>query len=214
MNKIELLIFDLDGTLVDSRKDIANAINYSLKTLGFTEKDVGTITGYVGEGLKSTMYKALDNAHDEVLDKAVELFRNYYIIHPVDHARLYPGVEDFLKNSSSIKKAVLSNKDHAICVKTLELLDVNRYFEIVVGGDNYNCRKPDPCSLIKIMEYTKVPKEKILMVGDMDSDINAGKNAGVKTCAVTYGFRKRDELEGHNPDYIIDGILELKNILN
>ncbi|MCB4791365.1 MAG: HAD-IA family hydrolase [Elusimicrobia bacterium] len=211
--RIKLIIFDLDGTLVNTKKDIARAINYSLVNVGLKEKDIETITSYIGEGLRNTMFKALDLKHEELLDKAVGLFKSYYIEHPVDDAYVYPGVKEFLEKAT-MTKAVISNKDRDLCVKTLELLNINGYFDVVVGGEDPNCRKPDPCPLLKVMKNLGVDSSSSMIVGDMESDIIAGKAAKIKTCAVTYGFGKIEDIRKAAPDYLIDSFSELNKFIN
>ena len=209
---ISLIMFDLDGTLVDTKVDIANAMNYSLVNVGLQTKDVDTITSYVGDGLRTTIHKSLDQKHDELLDKAVELFKFYYFDHPVDYAYIYPGVNEFLERTKYIKKAIVSNKDTDLCIRTLEVLKIDKYFDIVLGGEDPHCRKPDPCPLIKVMKQLKKGPAESMIVGDMDSDINAGKLAGIATCGVTYGFGKIEDIKRSDPEYLIENFSELSKI--
>ena len=207
--KIKLIIFDLDGTLVDTKKDISNAINYALRNIGLKEKDVETITSYVGEGLKNTMFKALDMKHEDLLDRSVELFKGYYLKHLVDNALVYPGVLEFLKLSYGIKKAVISNKDTDLCIETLKKLQLGKYFDIILGGDDPKCRKPDPCPLLKVMRTFNIEASSSLIIGDMDCDIIAGKAAKIRTCAVTYGFGKMQDIVKLSPDHIVNNFMDL-----
>jgi phosphoglycolate phosphatase len=211
---INLIIFDLDGTLVDTKVDIANAINYSLTNVGLKAKNLETITSYIGEGLKNTVHRALDLKHDELLDKAVELFRGYYLEHPIDNACMYKGVNEFLEKTMHIRKAVVSNKDTDLCVKTLDMLGIGKYFDMVLGGDDPNCRKPDPCPLLKVMKHVSKKPSESMIVGDMDGDITAGKLAKIKTCGVTYGFGKIEDIRNSKPDYLIDSFIELNKLIN
>ena len=212
--KINLIIFDLDGTLVDTKVDIANAINYSLAKVGLKAKDVETVTSYIGEGLDNTMHKALDMKHDNLLSKAVELFRSYYIEHPVDNACLYNGVNEFLEKTMHIRKAVVSNKDTDLCIKTLDMLNISKYFDIVIGGEDPNCRKPSACPLFKVMKHVNKNPSESMIVGDMGGDITAGKLARIKTCGVTYGFGKIEDIKNSKPDYLIDSFNELNGLIN
>lgn len=210
---IGLIIFDLDGTLVDSREDIAGAVNFTLKQFGLKEKSLSEITSYIGSGLEELIRKSLGEKKDSLLNEAVSRFEQYYTLHSVDKSRLYPGVKEVLEHFKDKRKSVVTNKKYRFARLALETLGVYGYFEDVLGGDNSGCMKPSSCSLDQTIEKLKVPKEKTIIVGDMDVDILAGKRAGIATCAVTYGIGKKEDILKARPDYIIDNISELKKII-
>jgi phosphoglycolate phosphatase len=214
MRAIELIIFDLDGTLVDSRKDIVNAANFMLESLGFNKKPFDEIVSYVGKGVKALIKNALGKNEDGLSDKALEIFKSYYIQHPADYAYLYPGVIETLKHFDRKKKAVITNRNHKSSETILEKMGIADYFEDIIGDDNTTCLKPSKCQFDKLFDKLSLRNRgKVIMVGDMDIDILAGRAAGVSTCAVTCGLGKRLDIERSMPDYIIDEMTQLKDII-
>ena len=214
MKKIDIIIFDLDGTLVDSKTDIATSINHARAALGLPEKNVEEISRCVGGGLKETVKKTLGEEGERLIDKAVVLFKEHYKKNPVKYSRLYPGVRKTLSYFSSKILSVVTNKDHDITVKILKELEIYDLFAYVTGGDDPECRKPSPCPVNSILEKTGVPKDKAVIVGDMDIDIITAQNAGISSCAVTYGIGKKEDITRTKPDYIIHRITELRDIFS
>jgi phosphoglycolate phosphatase len=214
MREIELIIFDLDGTLVDSRQDIVNAANFMLKSLSLKEKPAEEIVSYVGKGVDSFIIDSLGRNANSTKDKALEIFRSYYKQHPADNAYIYPGVCETLDYFKAKEKAVVTNRNHRSAEALLKKMGMANYFKNIIGDDNKICLKPSRCQIDKLLKKLSVEKrEKVLMVGDMDIDVFAGKAAGVMTCAVTYGLGKKLDIERAMPDYIIDDMRRLKDII-
>jgi phosphoglycolate phosphatase len=198
-----VLIFDLDGTLVDSKKDIANSLNYALRHEGLAPLAQAKIEELVGHGAKTLVRDALGNPPDEVLGRVFLTFWNYYQEHLLDETRLYPSVAEFLENSKNWPKAVVTNKPELFSRKILEGLGVRGHFRWLIGGDTLPVQKPDPAVFAPIFHELGEPVGG-LMVGDSHVDIECGRAAGLKTCAVTYGFRPREELLDCRPDFLVD----------
>ena len=212
--KIESLMFDLDGTLVDSRKDIVSAVNFTIRSLGLKEKSFDEIISFVGGGIGNLIRKSLNTDDGPEYEKALKLFRDYYLEHAVDESEFYPDVIETLKYFQNKKIFVVSNKKTELTLKSLSLLNIDGLFRDVIGGENdESCLKPSPCQIEKLRKTHNLQKQNVLMVGDMDTDIIAGKAAGVRTCGVTYGFSKEEDIVKANPDYVINGLLNLKGIV-
>ena len=212
MKNIELIMFDLDGTLVDSMKDIANAGNFTLKNFGLKTKSIQEIISYVGEGREYLVKKILGDNQD-FLNEAISVFGEYYRKHFSDNSVLYPSVKEILEYFKNKKKAIVSNKNRAEVISNLKSLAIYDYFENIIGGDEVEYRKPSPFHLYKTMQKLHVNKKKSIMIGDMDIDVLTGKNAGVFTCAVTYGVSEKEDIIKAKPDFIIDDIIKLKNVI-
>lgn len=213
MKNIELIMFDLDGTLVDSMKDIANAGNFTLEKFRLMKKSVQEITSYVGKGREHLIKKLLGDKQG-FLKEAISVFGEYYKKHSSDNSTLYPHVREILEYFKDKKKAVVSNKNHEEVVSALKALAIYDYFENIIGGDEVEYRKPSAFPLNKIMQRLHVNKEKSIMVGDMDIDVLTGKNAGILTCAVTYGVSKKEDIIRAEPDFVIDDIGKLRDIIS
>jgi phosphoglycolate phosphatase len=214
MRGVELIIFDLDGTLVDSRTDIANAVNFTLRKLGLKEKSVAEISSYIGMGVEDLIWKSLGDEQDKLHKKALSVFEEYYRVHSTDNSVLYPGVKEILEYFQEKKKAVITNRNYEFAEVALKAFGINGYFVDILSGDDAGCMKPSPCPLDKCIDKLDVDKERAIIVGDMYIDILAGRRAGIITCAVTYGIGKKDDIVKAKPDYIIDNILQLKDIVN
>lgn len=207
------IFFDVDGTLVDARKDIANAMNFALKSMGKKTLPDETIVSYVGTGVKYLIKNSLDTDDPEAIDRGTKLYTEYYIAHAADEARLYPNAVDILEYFKGKRKFILTNRYTAFTEPVLKGLGIRGYFEEIIAGDDEACIKPSACMLDRVVPRLRIDKERSLIVGDMDVDIMIGKNAGVRTCWVTHGLGKIEEIKHLKPDYIIEDLIELKEIV-
>lgn len=214
MKYIDLIIFDLDGTLVDSRDDIANAVNFTLKKIGLKEKSISEISSYIGTGIEDLIGKSLGNKQEVLLTRALSVFEKYYRKHSADNSVLYPNVKEILEYFKNKRKVIVTNRNYEFALIALNKLGIYDYFENVVGGDDVGCMKPSSCPLDISMNRLNTNKEEAIIVGDMDIDIVAGKKAGIITCGVTYGIGKKEDIIKAKPDFIIDDIINLKNIIH
>jgi len=205
--KIKLIIFDLDGTLVDSSIDITNSLNYAIEPYDFQKLSVEKTISLVGEGLTKLVEKMLGEDRKEILPEVLKRFIDHYSAHLTDYTRAYPGVRETLEELSAYKKAVISNKREFLSKRLLEALGLAVYFDSILGSDSAGERKPSPKPLQKVMEILSFRPEETLMVGDSNFDIEAGKAAGVTTIAVTYGYKEISVLR--DADYMIDDMRKL-----
>ncbi len=208
----KLLIFDLDGTLVDSSVDISKALNYALRPYGIPEVSVAETITLVGEGLTRLVGKVIEQkAPDLDLSALVGRFLDHYAGHLSDNTRPYPGVEKVLQALSQYKKAVVSNKLEALSMNVLDALDLLKYFDYIAGGDTVAEKKPSPVPIFNALSHFDVQPGEAFLVGDSIYDIEAGVAAGVKTVAALYGYGSPDFWK--NADYRIDAIEGLMEIL-
>ncbi|WP_457639864.1 HAD family hydrolase [Persephonella sp.] len=207
----QLFLFDLDGTLIDSSKDIAEAVNYALEKLGIHPKPENEIIKHVGYGGRKLMEGVLGTADEELLEESVKLFREYYFSNPVKYTQLYPYVVELLQKlkEEGKKTAVVTNKYEDISRQIIEKLGIDRLIDAVVGGDTTQQKKPHPQPVVYAVKLLGGTPEKAVMVGDSETDIKSGKSAGTKTVLVTYGFGKTDLALQENPDLIIGSLKEL-----
>jgi phosphoglycolate phosphatase len=215
---VKLIIFDLDGTLIDSSIDITNAINYAIEPYGVKPVTVQETISLVGEGISRLMEKMVKSHESEVksgINKhiliLIERFLEHYSTHLVDNTTVYPGVKESLEQLNGYKKAVISNKREALSVKILDGLGLLKYFDLVVGSDTTPERKPSPIPILHGITKLNIKPEDAVIVGDSNFDIEAGKAAGIKTIAVTYGYRPIELLKG--ADFTINRMDELLDIL-
>lgn len=213
MRHINAVFFDVDGTLADARADIAGAMNRVLKRLGHPVRSVPEISSYIGTGVKDLIAKSLGSDDPVLVDKGAAMYEEEYLKHPADHAMLYPGVEELLKSLSGKRKFILTNRYSNLASALLEKLGIRHFFEEVFGGDDENCIKPSACVLGRILPEFGVDKDEAIIVGDMAIDVMTGKNSGVRTCWVTYGLGRKEDVLPLKPDYVIDSISGLRNIL-
>ena len=210
MTSFQLFVFDFDGTLVDTQKDIADSVNRALEELGLATRDRETLFTFIGKGVDHLMTRSLAGTAFDDLPRAVDAFMRHYDEHLMDQTGLFPNCRDALDHFSGTPKTILSNKPTSFITRILDALDCRAPFETIIGGDLMAAKKPDPAGLRHIMEQHRVRPEATLMVGDSLVDIETGKRAGVKTCGVTYGHAGRASLETAQPDWIIDDLSELK----
>ena len=213
---IKLVIFDLDGTLIDSRLDLVHSVNAALRHIGRPELPDDIIASYVGDGAPILIQRALGvEAVDEALvRKGLEFFLSYYREHKLDHTTVYPGIAEALEaiqrssNGAPRKLAVLSNKPVNPSRAIIEALGLGSFFSQVYGGNSFVTKKPDPEGARKLLEESGVRPEQAAIVGDSHVDVRTGRNAGLWTIGVTYGFATHT-LENEPPDVLVDEALEL-----
>ena len=212
MQKIKAIIFDLDGTLIDSVTDLANSVNYTLAEIGLPGHTRDEIKDFVGDGVQKLIKRSLGQTHLGRFDQAFEIFMQHYDLHCTDNTVLYPGVAEILPQlADEYKLAVLTNKSHKFSVKILVDLDIYQYFKEALGGDSLPTKKPDPAGLFYLAEKWHMTPDQIVMVGDHATDIEVGSKAGCKTVFIEGGI---GETRGLTPDMIINSIDELPNSLN
>jgi len=209
MFKAELIIFDLDGTLIDSSKDIAWAVNKTLRQMGFEELSYQAIKERIGWGVKMLLEKALPNEKHNLVKEAREIFMGYYSGHLLVKTKLYPNVADVLRLFKNKKLAIATNKPLNLTQKILDGLNISDYFKKVVGGDDVQNKKPAPEAIEIILRELNALQKETIFVGDSMIDIEAGKKAEVITIGAAYGFRGRQELKEAGADAIIEDIKEL-----
>jgi len=210
---VDLIIFDLDGTLVDSKRDIIDAVNHMLRKLDLKEKTDKEITGYIGWGVEALIEDSLGAENSKLKDEALAIFKKYYGKHATDKTILYPGVKETLGYLKDKKKVIITNRNYEFTVSTLEAFKIREYFDHIEGGDNIKCAKPSPCPLEKVINKFGAEKKRSIMIGDMHIDILSGKKSGIITCGVTYGIGKKKDIIEAGPDYIINSMPELKEII-
>jgi phosphoglycolate phosphatase len=210
----DLIIFDLDGTLIDSRVDLANSVNHTRLQMGLSSLPPELIFTYIGDGAAMLVQRALGvELEEEGVKAALTIFMDHYKQHLLDHTVLYPDVANTLSSLSHLHLAVLSNKPVGPSMTILEGLQVRDQFVRIYGGDSFEQKKPHPMGIEQILKDTGVSKERALMVGDSRIDVTTGQNAGVATCGVTYGLAS-DTLRGLNPNFLIHQFSKLISVLN
>jgi phosphoglycolate phosphatase len=211
----EGICFDLDGTLVDSAEDLIQATAYSLKALGLEAPAGEEIIRHVGGGARGLLKGSMGElATKERVEVGLASFMEFYGAHLLDHTRAYPGVREVLERfSASMPLAVVTNKPDAFTLDIIQGLGMESYFKEVVGYDGVERKKPHPEGILKVLGLWGVEPHRAVMVGDSSYDVLAGKAAGTITVAVTYGFKPRQELEASEPDYLIDDIRELIDLV-
>lgn len=213
----KLIIFDLDGTLLNTIADLAHSTNYALNKLGYPIHEIEKYNFMVGNGIDKLFERALpegEKSKENVLRVRKE-FVPYYDVHNADDSRPYSGIPELLAylQASGIQISVASNKYQAATQKLIDHYFPEIHFTAVFGQREGVKVKPDPTIVFDILEVAKVTKEDVLYVGDSGVDMQTAANAGVTACGVTWGFRPRAELEEFSPQYIVDTAEEIKRLI-
>ena len=225
MFSVDCLIFDLDGTLCDTKDDIAHSVNLTLKDLGLPQKSEDVIYGYVGGGIRQLLRQSLDLEHPqaasttitkgEVRSKegaetregqdrfsfAMKIFRRHYMNHLLDTTLPYSGMENVLNHFKEKKRALVTNKPQVYTDKILAGLNLAERFDMILGSDNGFPLKPNPEMILHVLKQLQVNPSRCVMIGDGLPDIEAARMAGIKACAVGYGLGDPDELKNAEPDF-------------
>jgi len=212
---MQLVIFDLDGTLIDSKLDLAHSVNAMLGHMGREPLPHELVFSYVGNGAPVLVRRALGpDASDAEAQAGLEYFLAYYRDHMLDCTTLYPGVVKTLDSlrTDGIQMAVLTNKPVRFSNAILEGLGLSSHFIRVFGGNSFEQKKPHPIGITTLLDETKVPPDLAMMVGDSGVDVQTAKNAGIRSCGVTYGFQP-ETLAVNPPDFLIDNLEALSEIV-
>ena len=212
MRKTSLIVYDFDGTLVDTLFDIADSVNLTLADLSLSRLPRETIRKYVGKGVGRLMSQTLDGTGFTDIPRAVSLFKKHYSENLVNQTDFYPHGREILEHFKDKKQAICSNKPEGFVRQILESLNGLHPFEAIVCGDSLKSKKPDSEGLNFILEQLNVSAEEAVIIGDSPVDIETGKRAGVYTCAVNYGLGFAEEITAAKPDCSIDCLSELKEI--
>ena len=216
---IKLVMFDLDGTLIDSRLDLVHSVNAALRHIGRASLPDEVIASYVGDGAPILIQRALGGeAVDEaVVRQGLQFFLSYYREHKLDHTTVYDGVKEALarvqsrSNGVPRKMAVLSNKPVVPSRAIVEALGLGAFFRQIYGGNSFATKKPAPEGALKLLEENGVRAEEAAIVGDSHVDIETGRNAGLWTVGVNYGFAPHT-LQENPPDVLLDSPHELAEV--
>jgi len=215
MVSVDLVVFDLDGTLIDSSNDIIWSANKTLVHMGYRERKPEEIKKCIGWGVKRLLEQLMPEENEESLEFARKKFLEYYWDHLTVETVLYPGVMETLESLKSRNKqiALITNKPLRFTERILHELSISPFFSIVLGGDSLPNRKPHPEPALKVLSILNVAPQRSIMVGDSPVDCETGKGAGMKTVGVTYGFRDREALIKAGFDFIIDNLKMLTEIV-
>lgn len=212
---VEAVIFDLDGTILDTLGDLTNSVNFALLKNGLPARTQTEVNSFVGNGIRLLIERAVpENTAKDVTDLCFEDFKSHYRDNSAVLTKAYDGIGELLISlrQKGIKTAVVSNKAD-FAVKTLVVDYFNGLFDYSAGEKDNVRRKPYPDSVLNAIEYLGVNKEKCLYIGDSDVDIQTARNTGIKCISVTWGFRSKEFLESFSPDYIVNSPQEILNII-
>jgi phosphoglycolate phosphatase len=209
MKPYKLIIFDLDGTLVDAYKAIEASFNFTMKALGYPKKDSLTIRRAVGWGDENLLKPFIK---EKDLKKAVSIYREHHKISLLKKSRVFPGVKNLLGyfRNRGIKLAIATNRPTKFTHILLRRLDIEKFFDYVLCADKLKTIKPHPEILLKIMRKLKSKKDETVYVGDMQIDIKAGRRAKIDTFAVFSGSHTKAELQKEKPTRILPNVLSLR----
>ena len=210
----DLLIFDLDGTLIDSKRDLADAVNATRGWMNLPPLEDERVYSYVGNGAPVLVRRALPDASEEDADRALRFFLDYYREHMLDATTLYPGVREALDrlHGAGVPMAVLTNKPVRFSIRLLEGLGLEMHFFRVYGGNSFEEKKPHPMGIELLVAESGADRARTVMVGDSAVDVRTARNACVRACGVTWGFQPETFTEAP-PDFMIDEMSALADMV-
>lgn len=220
LKKPEMVLIDVDGTLVDSVPDLAYCADEMMKQLGMPEHGETKVREWVGNGVERLVRRALigqleGEPDDELFDKAYPIYLELYAENTSKRSKTYPGVKEGLEylKQAGYRLGCVTNKAEQFTVPLLKTLGLYDYFEIVVSGDTLPKKKPDPLPLLHVAEFFGVKPERALMIGDSVSDVTAARAAGFQIVCMSYGYNHGADIREANPDAVIDSMAELPDLL-
>lgn len=213
LSSVRALIFDLDGTLIDSKQDLIRSVNAMLVEMGREPLHEDTVSSYIGHGAPRLVARALGSgATEEECERALKFFLAYYEEHKLDSTCAYPGVAEALEELRDFPMAVLTNKPVRVSRRILEGLGLAKYFRAVYGGNSFETKKPDPLGAKRILEELSTTPHEALMIGDSEVDVQTARNAGTLAATVNYGFGTHDRA-AYPADVYLDRLTDLVSLL-
>jgi phosphoglycolate phosphatase len=212
MKEIDLMIFDFDGTLVSTGADLANAVNFTLKSIGLNKRTEEEIINFVGDGVKKLIQRALGQGNGHRYEEALAIFSKYYGEHLLDNTILYPAVENVLNNFAKKPKVILTNKRFSFTIAIAQGLKIDRHFVEIIGEGSMPYIKPDRRLVDELINKYNAAKEKTVIIGDGINDIILARNSGILCCAFLNGLGKRKELLAEKADYYCEDIGEINSL--
>ena len=218
LSAFDLLLFDLDGTLVDSAPDIAAAVDETLQARGWPVAGIERVRSWVGNGSRKLIERAVlfaaQSSDADLLHAVHDEFLVQYAQHNGPETRVFDGAREFLAHCQNLNKkmACVTNKPAHLANALLDHLDMKKYFSIVIGGDSFPQRKPDPVALLYCCEKLTTPIARTLMIGDSETDVKSARNAGMKVLCVSYGYNHGGTVAATNPDWLIDDFREIISV--
>jgi len=211
-SSVRAFLFDLDGTLIDSKLDLVNSVNFMLRQMQREVLPLATVASYIGHGAPRLVADALGpDAAESDRKRGLEIFLTHYSEHSLDATRAYPGVVEGLEALQDRPMAVLTNKPAKMGIDILEALGLRKYFRAVYGGDSFEKKKPDPAGALAILKALGAQPQEATMVGDSGVDIQTARNAGMFAIAVNYGFGQHDR-QAQPADLYIDSLQEIATL--
>jgi phosphoglycolate phosphatase len=221
IKKPEMILIDLDGTLVDSVPDLAWCVDEMMKALNMPVRGQDKVRNWVGNGVTKLIERALvdqlDGApSDELFARAAPIFMDLYTDNASKRSQLYPAVKDGLKwlIDQGIRVGCVTNKDEKFTLKILKDLGLYDFFEIIISGDTLPLKKPHPAPLLHGAKFFGIAPEKAMMIGDSISDVKASRAAGFSIVCMSYGYNHGVDIRTANPDVVIDSFAELQNVID
>ena len=206
---LELVMFDLDGTLADTGHDLVDSVNFTRGHFNLPPLPAPAVHANVGRGVEHLLKHSLPEMTEANSSTIMQVFLKHYENHLLDRTVLYPGAVEVLHYFRAKRRAVVSNKIRRFTVAVLQGLGVEGEFDAILGGDSSAEKKPHPAMLQSVLQRYHIDPANAVIVGDGDTDIEAGKRAAVITCGVTYGLGNKDAMRAAGPDVTIDSLIEL-----
>ena len=212
--KVELVLFDLDGTLIDSKVDIANSVNYTLRDLALPQRSLEEIFSFVGDGVKRLLRLSVGEDNLELYERALRIFREHYLTHCLDTTTFYPEMGEILSHLNGQGQcAIVTNKTMEYTMEIVKGLGAIESFSAIESPRNSSDLKPDPGMLLRVLEKLAISPERTIMVGDSTNDVRAAQAIGVKVCAVGYGYGNPEKVKALKPDFYCEQPTDLRHLL-
>lgn len=209
MRKVDLMVFDFDGTLVDSLEDIVAAVNHTLSMLNIPMRTSDTIRTFIGDGVHKLIERSLGDEYIDLLPDALEKFKVHYGEHLLDNTQPYENVFEMLNFFKNKKKVIITNKLSSFTIKIANALRLANYFDEIIGSDSKPFKKPDSRLLYPLFQRFDVMADRTVVIGDGVNDILLAKNANALSCAFLNGYTTKKNLMVLNPDYVFADMMEL-----
>ncbi|OGW78273.1 MAG: hypothetical protein A2Z83_08305 [Omnitrophica bacterium GWA2_52_8] len=204
----KLIFYDLDGTLVDTRRDIVEAVNHMMGAMSRRPLEPAAAESYVGRGLHYLISRCLETKDPKLIEKGSKIYRDYYVRHMLDHTQIYPGVREVLEHFKGRRQYVITNKPDPFASGMLKALGIAAFFDTIVSGNGQYPQKPDPSAIHSLQKNQHCGLDEILLIGDSTIDFETGSNAGVETVLVGHGFMPVEDLKRH-PAAVVRDFTEL-----